>query len=285
MDRIRCEVAVRTIPLLLCCLLVAVPASAKKAPPKAPPASDEPAADDGPPSAGGLIETAQAALGGPRGGHPVLAALPGYRLSYKMEMRDHWAGQSFTAKHVYERGLDASVRLEVKVVSGEGKDSVAFVGADEAWIDADGERADFTPDEVMVRVDDFAPETLFQVPLDLADRGIESLPAQVRDRLQIQPPEGEDAAPHPVLVALDDAGEEQLRLVLHEGTGRPLEASFASVAGRITYRFDDYRLVADGLVVPFSRTFLRNDVQLSQLTVTNFEVLGEQEPRKAGGGK
>jgi len=278
---------VRTSCLLFCCLLIALPASAKKGAPKDPPPGDDAPAASEEPTAPGLIEAARIALGGPRGGHPVLQALPGYRFDFKMEMTDHWAGQSFTAKHVYERGLDGSVKLDVKVVSGEGKDSVAFVGADGAWIEADGERADFTAEEVMVRVDDFAPETLFQVPLDLADRGVESLPEPVRERLQIPPPEpleeGEKPSPHPVVVALDDEGEEQLRLVLHGTTGRPLEATFTSVAGRITYRFDDYREVAEGLVVPYSRTFLRNDVQLSHLTVKDFEVLGETGKKKGSG--
>lgn len=272
-----------TVPLL-CCLLIALPAAAKKAPPGADGDAATPAEPEVAPSVEELISAASAALGGAQGGHQALAGLSGYRLTYDMDVTDHWSGQNFTAKHEYVRGLDASIKLEVNVVSGEGKDSVAFVGAEEAWVEADGERTDFAAEEVRARVDDFAAEALFQVPLDLAVRGVDAIPEPVRDRLSSEVTEGEEGRRH-VVRAVDGDDEEAVRLVFDPETGLPLEASFASPAGRITYRFGGYKEVADGLVLPHARTFFRNGVQLSELKLRKFEVLGGPEKPKRGGGE
>ncbi len=272
-----------TIPLL-CCSLIALPAAAKKAPDSTGEEGAESTAAEVAPPPAELIAAASAALGGPQGGGQALVGLPGYRLTYDMDVTDHWSGQSFKAKHEYVRGLDASLKLEVKVVSGDGKDSVAYLGGEEAWVEADGERTDFTAEEVRTRIDDFAAETLFQVPLDLAVRGIEALPEPVRDRLISEVTTGEEGKRH-VVRAEDTDGQEAVRLVLDPESHLPLEASFTSQAGRITYRFGDYKSVAEGLVLPHARTFFRNDVQLSELTLRKFEVLGKAEKPKRGGGE
>jgi len=252
------------IGMLLCGLVAVGPAAAKKSKAGAQDVADDPAA---------LVARAQEAMGGAEGGHVALAALPGYRLTYRMEAHDTLLGKSYTADHVFERSLDGATRLEVKLLKGSGEDSVAYAGAEEAWVQVDGTRNEFTPEEVLGRVDDFAPESLFQVPLDIATRGLESFPEELRSRLVVDAP-AEGAQKNRVLIrGIDTAGVEQLTLTLHTGTGRPTRATFLSVAGQIEYHFDDYREVAPQVVIPFRRTFLRNGVLLSDLTVTGFEAL------------
>lgn len=224
-------------------------------------------------SAAELIEAASNALGGSKGGHEALVGLSGYRLIYKMEVHDPRSGNDYTAHHIYTHDLDGSVRLEVKVIDGGGVDSVAVAGADGGWVEADGEKTEFEAAEVLQRIDDFSPQRLFQVPLDLAPRGVEAFPEEVRDALVSEWVDAEDHAAGVVVRSSSEAQQEQVRMVLDASNHLPLEASFASVAGKITYVFDDYRTVSEGLIVPFQRRFLRNDIQLSSLTVESFGIL------------
>ena len=222
------------------------------------------------PSAEELIAEAAEALGGKKGGHLALVGLPGYRIVYRMTVHNAMTGKEYTAVHEYEAGLDGSRRLTVDVVDGGGVDSVAFAGQGEGWVEADGEKTEFTADEVRQRIDDFSPGRLFQVPLELGPGGMDALPVEVHDSLALEQTEdGGDL----VVRSADDGGNQQVRLVFGERGGPPLEATFQSIAGNITYRFDDYRAVADGLVIPWKRQFLRNGILLSDLELTSFEVL------------
>ena len=222
------------------------------------------------PTAEELIAGAADALGGKKGGHVALAGLPGYRVVYRMKVHNAMTGKEYTAIHEYEAGLDGSRRLTVDVIEGGGVDSVAFAGQTEGWVEADGEKTEFTPDEVRQRIDDFSPGRLFQVPLELGPGGMDALPVEVHDSLALEPSDDGDEF---VVSSTDEQGNQQVRLVFGERDGPPLEATFHSIAGHITYRFDDYRAVADGLVIPWKRQFLRNGVLLSDLELTSFEVL------------
>lgn len=267
------------IGVLVCGLLLAGPAGAKKA---AEQAREVAATEEVPAEAPvdptdpeALVARAQAAMGGPEGGPSALTALPGYKLTYRMKVHDTRLGKSYTADHVYERTPDGATRLEVDLVEGSGEDSVAYAGAEQAWVQVDGVKTEFQPAEVLGRVDDFSPESLFQVPLDLAGRGMESFPEELRPRLEAGPFRDDEGRERIRIRGIDTAGVEQLTVVLHTGTGRPTMASFRSVAGDIEYHFDDYREVAPGLVLPFVRVFVRNGVVLSELSVKGFEVLAE----------
>ncbi len=233
-------------------------------------------------SADALVEAASQALGGAKGGHEALLGLPGFRLIYKMEVHDPRSGSDYTAHHIYTHGLDGSVELKVKVLDGTGVDSVAHSGTDGGWVEVDGERTEFEAGEVLQRIDDFSPTALFQVPLELAPKGIEALPEEVRSALISEWLDPEDHAKGIVVRSSSEADQEQVRMVLEAGTHLPLEASFASVAGEITYAFGDYRQVSEGLTVPFERRFSRNGIQLSALTVESFGILsGEAKGQNA----
>ncbi len=274
-------------------LILPAPASGERAREASP---SESAVDDAAESAvddaAEAIARASEALGGASGAGAALAALGGYRMGYAMEVHDPMTGKDYAADHVYTRGVDGAVDLQVTVTSGKGVDSTAHAGADGGWVQAGEERSEMTSEEVLLRVRDFSAEELFRVPLDLAGRGIDSLPEEVRGRLELgggatERPDGEDDGPRPVVVrALDDQGEEQLRLEFDPATWHLLEATFRSVAGRITYRFGGYREVAPGLWLPATREFLRDGIRLSALAVTSFEVLpleGSGAPGDGGG--
>jgi hypothetical protein len=254
-------------------MVVAGPAAAKRNQAEAPAELQ---------SADALVEAASLALGGAKGGHEALLGLDGYRLIYTMEVHDPRSGADYTAHHVYTQGLDGSVDLEVKAIKGKGVDSVAHSGADGGWVEVDGERTEFAAAEVLQRVDDFSPSALFQVPLELAPRGIAALPEEVRGALVSEWLDAEDHAKGIVVRSSSEADQEQVRMVLEVGTHLPLEASFASAAGAITYAFGDYRQVSEGLMVPFERRFSRNGIQLSALTVESFGVLSGKGKEQNG---
>ncbi len=266
------EVPLNRHRLFLVCLLAVFfgPYSLAEAKKPAAAGKEKPTPED----AAQVVVTAAEALGGPTGGHNALLSLPGYRVEYRMEVHNTMTGRDYTADHVFERGLDGSTRLEVTHVKGNGVDSVAFAGKDTGWVQVDGEKTEFAAAEVLQRIEDFSPANLFQVPLELGPKGIESLPQEVHSRLTLEPLEGDDAAGKLLVRSVDEAGAEQVRLVFDAKDRYPLEASFASVSGRITYRFSDYRPVHEQLILPFQRVFVRNGILLSDLKVEKFEILG-----------
>lgn len=272
------EVSLNHPRLILTCVLAVCIGSMAAAQAKRPAAADkeQPSSED----AIQVIVAASEALGGPVGGHAALLALPGYRVEYRMEVHNTMTGRDYTAVHVYERGLDGSTKLQVTHVAGNGVDSVAFAGKDEGWVQVGGEKTEFKPEEVLQRIDDFSPAVLFQVPLELGTKGIESLPQEVHSGLAIEALEGDDTKGKQLVRAVDEAGAEQVRLVFEKKTHYPQEASFASVAGRVTYRFSDYRTVQEQLILPFERVFVRNGILLSDLKVEKFEVLGLENGTK-----
>jgi len=250
----------RSLYLLL--LLVLLPATASAAPAA--------------PEIGVLIGRISQALGGPDGGAPVLEEQRQIDFLFRRTVRDAVTTKELTADHRYVSLASGDrLRLDIRMVDGDGKDSAAVVDGDRAWLIVDGDKHDAESDVVAGRLTEFSPDRLFSVPLALAFEGRQilgdaklSVVARVDDR-------GKGRF---ILVGTDPDGTETARLEVDARTYQPLEVAFRSPSGEVVYRYADYREVTEGLIVPFEREFLRNGIRISRTEVRRLSLRVADDP-------
>jgi hypothetical protein len=212
-----------------------------------------------------LLRSAIKAHGGKDGGRAVIEAAPSIAFEYTRTIAR--TGGHTIARHTFLREGPA-IRLEVDVTDGPGVDSVTVLTATgQGWAASggdemarDGERTA----EVLAR---FSPEALLAVPLGIPDdmetagpwKDLEATARVDGDRIVAEAREG---APAVGIVAARFGREDRL---LHE-------LDWALESGRVSYVFDDYRAVADGLVVPFSFEMRRDGAVVETMRVARLEV-------------
>ncbi len=217
------------------------------------------------PKLGVVAQRVSQALGGQRGGMAQLERAGELDFVFVREVRDSWSRKPIVASHrlLRMRG-GAQLRLDVRVSGDEGVDSASVIDDSAAWVLAEDEKHDADPAALRSRLAEFSPERLFAVPLSLAD-GARDLLFEVSLRVTRQSPENGGQL---VLVGEgDDAGD--TRIVL-DANYRPVEVAFRSLSGPVIYRYDDYREVAPGLIIPFIREFHRNGKRVERTTVRRF---------------
>jgi hypothetical protein len=223
-----------------------------------------------------LIERISLSLGGAEGGGRVLEAAKELDFVFRGTVRDGQSGTVFTAAHRYLM-LDGGRRrrLDIRVESGEGKDSASVIDGERGWLVVDGARHDVEPAAIESRLPEFSPAMIFSVPLALATEGRQILgdaALSVVERVE------SGGGARFVLIGTGVDGRETARLEVDAKTYRPLEVSFQSPAGHVTYRYEDYREVAKGLIVPFKREFIRNGVRIGTTEVLRFGLRVPAEP-------
>lgn len=219
-----------------------------------------------------IIRRGVAALGGRDGGRIAWERVASVDFRYRREARQSYADQKVVAAHRYRRDADGVLSLEVGILEGEGKGSLTTIAADQAWIEVDGSRQSLPPDQARRHLAQYAPEKLFHIPLEMGPSQGRVADGEILDALRIVGLETVDARKAVVLAAEED-GVERLRMLLDVQDWRLLEATFESAAGRITYRFGDYRAVAPSLVLPFHWEFWRNDIRLDLIEIEDLQVV------------
>ncbi|MCP4872185.1 MAG: hypothetical protein GY898_26075 [Proteobacteria bacterium] len=212
-----------------------------------------------------LIQRISQALGGADGGRVVLEKQGQFEFVFRRTIRDSITRKELTADHRYVFVADGQERLDIRMKKGEGTDSAVVLNGDAAWVIAEGEAHDIDPATADSRLREFAPERLFSVPLSLATDGRQILGDAA---LTVAGRVDESGQSRFVLVGKDSEGNETARLEVDARNYLPLEVAFQSRSGEVVYRYGDYREVADGLVVPFEREFLRNGIRVSRTEVT-----------------
>ncbi len=227
-----------------------------------------------------LLQRAVDALGGKEGGREVWSRARTVDFYYDHEALQSYAGEGILASHHYQAQMDGSQSLEVTILKGDGKGSLTRVSGGESSIEVDGQRTALAPDQAQRRMDDFSPGKLFQIPLDFGPSEGQVADADILEVLSVVGVEEVRGRPGVVLRA-EEEGIERLRIVLDTQSWVPLETTFESAAGRITYRFGDYRTIVPGLILPFRREFLRNDILLGTVQVRDIKVtLAPEAERK-----
>lgn len=235
------------------------------------------------PEIGVLIGRISQALGGPDGGAPVLEKQKEIDFLFRRTVRDAVTTKELTADHRFvrlERGN--RLRLDIRMVDGDGKDSAAVVDGDGAWLIVKGDKHDAEADVVAGRLTEFSPERLFSVPLALASEGKQILGDAALSVVGRVDDKGKGRF---ILVGTDAEGNETARLEVDAHTYQPLEVAFRSPSGEVVYRYGDYREITDGLIVPFEREFLRNGIRISRTVVKRLSLRVPDDPDRFDAGK
>ncbi len=182
----------------------------------------------------------------------------GRPLHFRFERRIQNEAETLRVWHdLWRRGRDA--RLEVKVVEGEGKDSLAVIRGDEgAWLRVEGRVQPVEAAATREALAVFGPEVVLGDCLDFGALGglegvyLAATPDPRGHRhLLVEVFDGQDA----VWLAVDATDHRVRELTL------PLEGE------TVTWRYGDYREPGAGLVVPFEVEVLRDDVLRERITV------------------
>jgi len=213
-----------------------------------------------------VVERLGQSLGGPRGGLALLERSKELDFVFDRTVRDSLSRQTVEASHRLVRTQSGDrIRLDVRVKGEEGIDSASIIDGTAGWVVADGERHEADAAALRSRLIEFAPERLFSVPLTLAAEGSDILGGAALE-LSRERIDGKNR-----LVLSGGGGESpSTRIVLDAEDYRPLEVAFRSLSGDLVYRYEDYREVVPGLVLPFVREFYRNGLRVSRTTVRRF---------------
>ena len=217
------------------------------------------------PKLGVVAQRVSQALGGQRGGMAQIDRARELDFVFVREVRDSWSHKTVVANHrlLLMKG-GTRLRLDVRVNGDEGVDSASVIDGSSAWVLAEDEKHDADPGALRSRLAEFSPERLFAVPLSLAD-GARDVLFEANLRVTRRSPE--DGGQLVLVGEGTDAGD--TRIVL-DANYRPVEVAFRSLSGPVMYRYDDYREVAPGLIIPFIREFHRNGKRVERTTVRRF---------------
>jgi hypothetical protein len=211
-----------------------------------------------------LLRAAVKAHGGRDGGLAILELAPTIVFDYERRLARE-DGKT-VAEHRYVRQGDA-VRLDVDVTSGEGVDSSTILAPDRrAWVSTDETSISRDPERTAEVLARFSPERLLAVPLGI-------------------PHDMETAGPWRLLAPTAEIhGKRVVAKASAPGERGLVSAEFGVEdhllrrldwmldTGPITYLFDDYREVGDGLVVPFHYEVRRGDDPVESMTVRELEI-------------
>lgn len=220
-------------------------------------------ADEAVPTLKVVAQRLSQALGGEKGGFKVLEKSKELDFVFHRTVRNSKSRKTVRAEHRFVRtGGGVRLRLDVRVSGKGGVDSASVVDGEASWVLTGGKRQDADTAALRSRLTEFAPERLFSVPLTLAVEGKEML-IDADLELQREEIDGEER------LVLSGEGEDggTTRIVLDAESYRPVEVAFRSLSGDLVYRYDDYREVSEGLVLPFVREFHRNGIRISRMEV------------------
>ncbi len=211
-----------------------------------------------------LLRAAVKAHGGRDGGVPLLELAPTIVFDYERTVARE--GGRTVAKHHYVRMVDA-VRLDIDVTGGVGVDSSTILAPDRrAWVSTDATSIARDPERTAEVLARFSPEGLLAVPLGI-------------------PHDMETAGPWRLLASTAEIHGKRVIARAEAPGDRGLVAAEFGVddhllrrldwmldTGPVTYVFDDYRTIAEGLVVPFHYEVLRNGDAIESMTVRRLEL-------------
>ena len=223
------------------------------------------------PNAAQVLRLAMKAHGGKTGGSRMLEETDGLRFAFSS--RTVVGDQEWKVKHTFLRS-GSKARIEVDVLKGDGvSNTVVLAAPDKAWVathELVRERDGVQAAEMLSR---FAPETgLLSTPLGFAHdvreaaewRGLVAsgrVSHEGRPHLRIAPQADAEGQQNPMEAALFD-----------ESTHRLSQVTWITRGGRVTFQFEQYKAIAEDLVVPHQVRVQRNGQLVEEILVEDFEL-------------
>ena len=217
------------------------------------------------PDAQVVLRTSVRALGGSEGGAQRLASAENLSFRYRRSVDGE---VELRAEHALLRSATDEM-LEIHILEGAGVDSRTLVRSDQAWLWTEAGRSEQDAERARELLGDFGPEQLLGWPLEFA-RLVEVDPGYALLRTKGR----EDRDGRPVLV-LEYTGPEvggTLRVRIDELSSHPLQVSYTTDSGIVSYDFKDWRELDTGLVLPFGVVLSRDGVAVDRLEVLEFSL-------------
>ena len=215
------------------------------------------------PAAEGVLRAAVKAHGG-REGAERLRGAEALRFSYQRRVPDASRGE-LVAQNEFLRLGDA-LRLSVRIEEGQGTDSVTTFTADrKGWVEVGRDAVERDGGRTLEVLQRFSPESVLAIPLGLPE-DVETAAAWRGLRTKEQ----RDGAW--VLAAEVAAGEPGLREAAFDAEGRLAWVTWSAEKGDITFRYGDYRAVAEGVIAPFQVRIEQDGVLIEEIRVTELSL-------------
>ena len=224
-------------------------------------------AEDHLPSADEILARSVRALGGESGGAQRLQESPALRFRYERELATP-AGVVSAQHHLAWQ--EGDLRLKIEHLSGPGMHASMLVRGDNAWVLTEQGMLERDPQRSREVLSDFGPLVVLDWPLNYAQQVYED-PA-FRD-LTVTGIEEQDGRSVYRLETSREVTGERFTLLVDVEHYTVAKVGFRSDAGAVSYRFDDWRELDTGLVVPFFVLLTRDGVQIEQVVIQDLELL------------
>ena len=226
----------------------------------APPKDDLPSAEE-------VLARSVRALGGESGGAQRLQESSALRFRYLRELETPAGIVSAQHDLAWEQG---DIRLKIQHQSGPGVHASMLVHGEEAWVLTDQGLKERDPTRSRDVLSDFGPLAVLDWPLSYAQQVMED-PA-FRD-LEVAGVEDFQGRPVYRLETSREASGERFSVLIDVERYTVAHVGFRSNAGAVSYRFEDWRELDTGLVVPFFVLLTRDGAQVEKVVVQELELL------------
>jgi hypothetical protein len=212
-------------------------------------------------STAAVVETVNAAHGGEAGGASALARAEVVHFVFDRTIRLN--GKDVTFHHDYWRE-GGNRRL---TVDGPETDSIAIAGASGAWLISGGKVHNRDVGVIINQVDAFAPEAVLAVVMDVWHllRAPEVATFRVLEGAESGTRLGSGSSEEEPGVSFFDVDTDSKRLV---------RVRYVTDGGPVVYELQDYRVINEGLVVPFRVEVERGDGRRELISVKIVETAG-----------
>lgn len=211
-----------------------------------------------------LLTRAIEAHGGPDGGRAVLAGAAAVKFEFRRTLPD-----GLVARHVYAR-RGADVYAEVRIEEGKGVSSRAGIAGGQAWLAPDGQAAAAQDRErTAEQIGLFAPEQVLAFALGFGPAATERRELRAMTRAGAEDVGGDTCQ---VLRFAGDGDVAALGLWIEKGKGWVRRVEFASPDGDLVVEYSDWRVIADGLVVPGRMVTERGGVRVDDVEIIGLSV-------------
>ncbi len=167
------------------------------------------------------------------------------------------------AWHDYHRDGDA-LRLEIRIIEGEGTDSVTIVRGDQAWLMVGGEVHEVPAGPTREALALFEPATVLEQAVGFsgwsADMGVRA----------VERPEGDEELSWIALQGEDDG--ERVSVGLDPTDQRARQLVMSAQGAELSWSFADYQEISDGLVVPLRLRSSFDGKPREQIVVRTLEL-------------
>lgn len=214
-----------------------------------------------------VLDAAVRAHGGRGAGLEQLTSAAALRFAYTRKVPAD--GAEIVADNVYVR-KGTGVRLEVKITSGAGQDSLTVSAPDgKAWVYAGGALTDRDPGRVAELLERFSPETVLALPLGLPD-DVET--AEVWRDLRLVGTVVEDGGSRQLLEPSNKSGSGLVSAAFDPTDHTLRRVTWSAESGELTFRYDDYRRLDRHLVVPFHARVERDGALIEEVHIRELSL-------------